>query len=46
MTEEFAAVYRLHSLLPDAFSFRRHDNDEEVLTTDLARVAAAGARRA
>ena len=44
MTEEFAAVYRLHSLLPDAFSFRRHDNDEEVLTTDLARVADGQAR--
>ena len=22
MTEEFTAVYRMHSLLPDAFSFR------------------------
>jgi len=24
MTEEFTAVYRMHSLLPDEFSFRRH----------------------
>lgn len=44
MTEEFVAVYRLHSLMPDAFSFRRHTNDEEVLATDLAKVAGGQAR--
>ena len=26
ITEEFTAVYRLHSLVPDDFSFRRHDD--------------------
>ena len=30
MTEEFTAVYRLHSLIPDDFSFRRHSDDAEV----------------
>ena len=31
MTEEFTAVYRMHSLLPDDFSFRRHSDDDEVV---------------
>jgi hypothetical protein len=35
MTEEFTAVYRMHSLIPDEFSFRRHDTDDEVLRTDF-----------
>jgi heme peroxidase len=30
MTEEFTAVYRMHSLLPDDFSFRRAADDVEV----------------
>jgi hypothetical protein len=44
MTEEFAAVYRLHSLLPDEFSFRRHADDVEILHSDLAGVAGGQAR--
>ena len=35
MTEEFTAVYRMHSLIPDEFSFRRHQTDEEVLRADF-----------
>ena len=31
MTEEFTAVYRMHSLMPDEFSFRRHADDDEIL---------------
>lgn len=44
MTEEFAAVYRLHSLMPDDYSFRRHADDVEVLRADLAGVAGGEAR--
>ena len=36
ITEEFTAVYRLHSLIPDEFSFRRHSDDTEVLACTLA----------
>lgn len=39
MTEEFAAVYRLHSLIPDEISFRRHTDDSEVVRLDLPKVA-------
>jgi hypothetical protein len=39
MTEEFAAVYRLHSLIPDDISFRRHTDDTEVMRLDLPKVA-------
>lgn len=35
MTEEFTAVYRMHSLIPDEFSFRQHDADQELLRTDF-----------
>lgn len=35
ITEEFTAVYRMHSLIPDEFSLRRHETDEEVLRTDF-----------
>ena len=28
ITEEFTAVYRMHSLIPDEFSFRRHSDDQ------------------
>jgi hypothetical protein len=38
MTEEFVAVYRMHSLIPDDFSFRRHANDEQVLTAKFHEV--------
>lgn len=44
MTEEFTALYRLHSLMPDSFSFRRHVDDVEVLARDLAKVAGGQAR--
>jgi len=44
MTEEFAAVYRLHSLLPDHFAFRRSADDAAILQTDLAGVAGGQAR--
>jgi hypothetical protein len=35
ITEEFTAVYRMHSLIPDEFSLRRHETDEEVLRADF-----------
>ncbi len=36
ITEEFTAVYRLHSLIPDDFSFRRHHDDLELLACTLS----------
>jgi hypothetical protein len=39
MTEEFAACYRMHPLIPDAFDFRSHKTDQTILTTDLIGVA-------
>jgi hypothetical protein len=45
MTEEFTAVYRMHSLLPDDFSFRRHRDAGEILACDFTAVAGGGARR-
>lgn len=39
MTEEFAACYRMHPLMPDDYSFRRHRNDAEICTKDLIQVA-------
>jgi hypothetical protein len=44
MTEEFTAVYRMHSLLPDEFSFRRHKDGGEILKCDFLAVAGSGAR--
>ena len=44
MTEEFGAVYRLHSLMPDLFSFRRHENDAALRDADLREVSGPGAR--
>ena len=44
MTEEFTAVYRMHSLLPDEFSFRRHKDDGEIVKCDFLAVAGGGAR--
>lgn len=38
ITEEFTAVYRMHSLVPDQFSFRRHTDDEEVVACGLDQV--------
>ena len=43
MTEEFCAVYRMHSLLPDHISFRRHTDDAKLTDRDLRGVTAAGA---
>jgi Animal haem peroxidase len=42
MTEEFCAVYRMHSLLPDHFSFRRHGDDGVVTERHFTGVMAAG----
>lgn len=39
MTEEFAAVYRLHSLMPDDFSFRAASNDRHLFDASLHEVA-------
>ncbi len=39
MTEEFVACYRMHSLIPDEFSFRRAQDDVELLKTDMAGVS-------
>ncbi len=44
MTEEFAASYRLHSLIPDEFSFRHRDDDRELLACTLTNVAGGEAR--
>lgn len=35
ITEEFVAVYRLHSLVPDDFSFRSLTNNEELRVAEL-----------
>jgi Animal haem peroxidase len=43
ITEEFTAVYRLHSLIPDDFSFRRHGDDGLILACSFADVMAGGA---
>jgi len=45
ITEEFTAVYRLHSLIPDDYSFRRHGDDKEVLACTLADLFAGGTTR-
>ena len=45
MTEEFTAVYRMHSLIPDWFSFRRHRDDQELVRTDFIGVMRSNARR-
>jgi len=42
ITEEFTAVYRLHSLIPDDFSFRRHSDDKELHACTLADLFAGG----
>lgn len=45
MTEEFTAVYRMHSLVPDTFSFRDHADDHELEACELLDVFAGGVRR-
>ena len=42
ITEEFTAVYRLHSLIPDDYSFRQHSDDEEILACTMADLFAGG----
>ncbi|WP_305985020.1 peroxidase family protein [Roseibium sp. MMSF_3544] len=44
ITEEFTAVYRLHSLLPDDFSFRKLDDNSTLHETDLHGVSMGAAR--
>ncbi|QEN87568.1 peroxidase [Labrys sp. KNU-23] len=44
MTEEFAACYRLHSLMPDSFSFRRHEDDGALFERGLTDVFAGKTR--
>lgn len=39
MTEEFTACYRMHPLMPDEYVFRRHENDQAIVTKDLIGVA-------
>ncbi|MEZ5787078.1 MAG: peroxidase family protein [Xanthobacteraceae bacterium] len=45
ITEEFTAVYRLHSLLPDDFSFRRHSDDGDLVSCTLADTFGGGTTR-
>jgi hypothetical protein len=45
LTEEFTAVYRMHSLIPDEFSFRHHKDDSELHKTDFLGVTRSNARR-
>jgi hypothetical protein len=45
MTEEFGAVYRLHSLMPDRFDLRRHADDGALREASLTEVSGPGARR-
>ena len=39
ITEEFVAVYRMHSLMPDSFSFRAVADDRQIEERDLTAVA-------
>jgi len=45
MTEEFTAVYRMHSLIPDDFSLRRCADDAEVAKHTFTDLTATGAHR-
>lgn len=45
MTEEFTAVYRLHSLLPDTFDLRAHADDRHLAEKSLLDIFEGGARR-
>jgi hypothetical protein len=45
ITEEFTAVYRMHSLIPDEFSFRRHGDNSEQVRTDFFGVMRSNAQR-
>jgi hypothetical protein len=46
LTEEFVAVYRMHPLLPDEFTFLSVENDEEIATRDFPDLGALKARDA
>jgi len=46
LTEEFVAVYRMHPLLPDEFTFLSVENDEEIDTRDFPDLGALKARDA
>ena len=39
MTEEFTACYRMHPLMPDDFSLRRHTDNHELMKKTLLEVA-------
>lgn len=45
MTEEFGAAYRLHSLIPDQYEFRRLSTNELVETANLHEISNDGARQ-
>jgi len=45
MTEEFTAAYRMHSLMPDSFSFRRRADDSPIVEKDLTGIAGGNAHR-
>jgi hypothetical protein len=42
MTEEFVACYRMHSLIPDDYSLRRHQDDQEIMKATMLEVAHSG----
>ena len=44
LTEEFVAVYRMHPLIPDDFSFRSLDDDRELRTATLPDLGALQVR--
>ncbi len=44
ITEEFNAVYRMHSLVPDRFSLRRYQDDAPIFDRDLSLQEIAGGR--
>jgi hypothetical protein len=44
ITEEFVAVYRMHPLMPDSFSFRRFDNGQPIEDREFPQVSAKHAR--
>jgi hypothetical protein len=44
ITEEFVAVYRMHPLMPDDFSFRRLEDDATLLETDFPAIAFGNSR--
>ena len=44
ITEEFVAVYRMHPLIPDEFSFRSAEDDQVILQLTFPEVAFGGSR--